>query len=372
MAHNTLKTRLGLAVLGLISCASSALATTYTYRQPANGVVAASAPAPVAPQVIPAVAQFLTGGSPLTTSLSLGAAFSRTSSPDYATALLSQTVTVKNNGNPGAEALTVGTPNVGAPYTLANNNCPATLAAGASCTFDVVLVPLSSGNLSQPLALTTSAGNLTATVSATVTDAFQASTSLLMHFDNNVLDVKGSTVTNTGAVFTTTSAFSGHSITAPSGGNRFTIPSTAHVSGTGDFTYEMWMRPTAYPANYGLVFAPQTNGGLASVLTSTGKLSIGRSQIASDYTSTGSVPLNQWSHIAYVRKNSVFTIYINGVVAGTYTTANSYTAGATNFFVDGNGSSFPLTTVALDELRITKGVARYTAPFTPPAAPFAD
>lgn len=46
MAHNTLKTRLGLAALGLISCASSALAATYTYRQPANGVVAASAPAP--------------------------------------------------------------------------------------------------------------------------------------------------------------------------------------------------------------------------------------------------------------------------------------------------------------------------------------
>lgn len=372
MAHSTLKTRLGLAVLGLISCASSALAATYTYRQPANGVVAASAPAPVAPQVIPAVAQFLTGGSLLTTSLSLGAAFSRTSSPDYATALLSQTVTVKNNGNPGAEALTVGTPNVGAPYTLANNNCPATLAAGASCTFDVVLVPLSSGNLSQPLALTTSAGNLTATVSATVTDAFQASTSLLMHFDNNVLDVKGSTVTNTGAVFTTTSAFSGYSITAPSGGNRFTIPSAAHVSGTGDFTYEMWIRPTAYPSPYGLLFAVQPNGGFSSVLTSTGKLTIGRSQIASDYTSTGSVPLNQWSHIAYVRKNSAFTIYINGAVAGTYTTAVSYTAGATNFFVDGNGSSFPLTTTAMDELRITKGVARYTAPFTPPTAPFAD
>ena len=236
----------------------------------------------------------------------------------------------------------------------------------------MVLVPLSSGNLSQPLALTTSAGNLTATVSATVTDAFQASTSLLMHFDNNVLDVKGSTVTNTGAVSTTTSAFSGHSITAPSGGNRFTIPSTAHVSGTGDFAYEMWIRPTTYPSPYGLLFAPQTNGGFASGLNSAGKIIVGRSQIATDYTTTGTVPLNQWSHIAYVRKNSVLTVYVNGTSAGSYTAATNFTAGATNFFTDGNGLSFPLTTTAIDELRITKGVARYTAPFTPPVAPFAD
>ena len=101
-------------------------------------------------------------------------------------------------------------------------------------------------------------------------------------------------------------------------------------------------------------------------------VNVGRSQIATDYTTTGTVPLNQWSHIAYMRKNSVLTVYVNGTSAGSYTAATNFTAGATNFFTDGNGLSFPLTTTAIDELRITKGVARYTAPFTPPVAPFAD
>lgn len=352
--------------------AATATAATFQFRQPALGVIAAPPAAPVAPPVIPAVAQFLVAGAPLSSSLSLGTAFSRTSSPDYVTTLLSQTVTVKNNGGQGAQALSVGTPSVSAPFALANNNCPTTLTAGASCTFDVVLIPLSSSGLSQPLALTTSAGTLATTLTATVTDAFQASTSLLMHFDNNLLDVKGSTVTNTGTVFSTTSAFSGYSVTAPNAGNRFTIPSAAHVSGTGDFTYEMWIRPTAYPSNYGVLFATQASGGFSSAFTSTGKLTIGRSLVATDYTSTGSVALNQWSHIAYVRKNTVFTIYINGALAGTYTTANSYPASTANFFVDGNNASWALNGVALDELRITKGAVRYSAPFTPPAAPFAD
>lgn len=87
--------------------------------------------------------------------------------------------------------------------------------------------------------------------------------------------------------------------------------------------------------------------------------------------SAATIPENQWSHIALVVKDGKITIYVNGVgstpvaIAGTPqdTQTLPLLVGATNSrYVNGY----------IDELRITKGVARYTADFTPPAARFPD
>lgn len=87
--------------------------------------------------------------------------------------------------------------------------------------------------------------------------------------------------------------------------------------------------------------------------------------------SAATIPENQWSHIALVVNDGKITIYVNGVgstpvaIAGTPldTQTLPLLVGATNSRY-ANGY--------IDELRITKGVARYTANFTPPAARFHD
>ena len=80
---------------------------------------------------------------------------------------------------------------------------------------------------------------------------------------------------------------------------------------------------------------------------------------------------NQWSHIALVVNDGKITIYVNGVggtpvaIAGTPQDAQTLPllVGATeSSYVNGY----------IDDLRITKGIARYTADFTPPAAQFPD
>lgn len=80
--------------------------------------------------------------------------------------------------------------------------------------------------------------------------------------------------------------------------------------------------------------------------------------------------INVWSHIAVVRNGSTWTLYYNGAVAQTATstiTVTSQTGGMyIGYYPYFGGSTAKSFNGYIDEVRITKGVARYTGPFTPP------
>jgi SPP1 family predicted phage head-tail adaptor len=86
---------------------------------------------------------------------------------------------------------------------------------------------------------------------------------------------------------------------------------------------------------------------------------------------------NVFNHIAVVRNVNEFAIYLNGVKSTTNVT-NSTALANSNLTIDigqatggFGGSGLPLNGY-IDDLRITKGVARYTADFTPPSREFLD
>jgi hypothetical protein len=83
-------------------------------------------------------------------------------------------------------------------------------------------------------------------------------------------------------------------------------------------------------------------------------------------------PIGAWCHVAFCRNGGTAKGFINGVevvVNASYsTTPLPSLATPLGIGVRPNGL-FPLQGY-IDELRITKGVARYTANFTPPTAPF--
>ena len=143
--------------------------------------------------------------------------------------------------------------------------------------------------------------------------------------------------------------------------------------GTGDFTIEMQVyrstsgvtqilidQRTAAPTNYApLIFINASN----QVVYSDGANTV--------ITGATTVPLNAWSHVAVSRSGTSTRLFLDGVQQGTtYTDTRNYIA--TPIIIgarfDGIQSFF---TGHIDELRITKGLARYTAAFTPPVAAFA-
>jgi hypothetical protein len=66
-------------------------------------------------------------------------------------------------------------------------------------------------------------------------------------------------------------------------------------------------------------------------------------------------------------------LFVNGVQDGSVTNARNYTNTAlrvgSELYNSAQGGEF---NGYIDDLRITQGIARYTANFTPPTAPFPD
>ena len=139
--------------------------------------------------------------------------------------------------------------------------------------------------------------------------------------------------------------------------------------GTGDFTVETWV----YFLNSGgtQVFIDWRSGtgnqGLRPTLyLNSQKLYFynGSNKIESNSLSSRE---NQWLHVALVRYSGQTKLYINGTQEGnTYTDSNNYlgTQDGT-LYVGGQNGSYE-TDGYMDDIRITKGIARYTANFTPP------
>ena len=90
---------------------------------------------------------------------------------------------------------------------------------------------------------------------------------------------------------------------------------------------------------------------------------------SSKFTTTGSISLNTWTHVAVVRSSGTITVYFNGTADGT-TQSYSGQYGKTGDLYIGDqhtgGGGAPQMYV--DDLRVTKGVARYTSNFTAPTA----
>lgn len=140
--------------------------------------------------------------------------------------------------------------------------------------------------------------------------------------------------------------------------------------GTGDFTVEAWAYTSDNTRSVGgasqRIF--DIGGGDVGIWlqSSTGYISY---NIAGGVTATTTVfPENQWNHVALTRSGTSLKLFLNGTQVASTTnssnlgTAHPATVGAFNNTSDGAFLGY------IDDLRITKGIARYTSAFTPPDA----
>jgi len=141
---------------------------------------------------------------------------------------------------------------------------------------------------------------------------------------------------------------------------------------SGNFTIEGWVYLSATGVAYGIVSKGTSTTGWSVNVTSGNKLQF--SYTSSNLTGATSLAATTWYYFAVVRNGSAtgnLKIYING-------TADATSAGAVtdNFnqtsimYVGANRVGGSALNGYIDDLRITKGIARYTANFTPPAQAF--
>lgn len=174
-------------------------------------------------------------------------------------------------------------------------------------------------------------------------------------------DERGHTWTRTGSpvISTAESVFGGASgLFATDTSDRIDASDASFALGTGDFCIECWVKPDAdwnravFSFGSNLVYVASSNWAFFSG----GNLILG-----------GTVSTSAFQHVALSRESGTLRLFVGGALIGStsFSTDLTGTALRIGWYNFGN----PLGGY-VDEFRVSKGVARYTAAFTPPSAPF--
>jgi hypothetical protein len=176
------------------------------------------------------------------------------------------------------------------------------------------------------------------------------------------------TATGTAQVATAEKQFGTGSLSVGfSGTGYIDTPASSTFSFPGDFTIECWVKfdATQPGGTSALLELNDYNNGILvrSDSTYVNGTSIGWTGLIN----------TSWRHLAITRSGSTVRWFRDGTVdsyaqtlSGTINSSN----GKLRFGADIHTSGGSPMRGYIDEIRVTKGVARYTASFTPPAAPF--
>ena len=179
------------------------------------------------------------------------------------------------------------------------------------------------------------------------------------------------TVSGNAQLSTVQQKFGASSLLLDGTGDYLSIASDVDYGfGTGDFTIEGWFYKTAVSTQY--LFDTRTilnENSIAVQSNGAGNLRLfvnGAFVLTSSNTHTN----NAWNHLAISRASGTTRFFINGVVStNTYTDATNYGT-AKPLFIGATYTGSTSYNGYIDEFRVTKGLARYTATFTPSTTAF--
>jgi hypothetical protein len=202
-------------------------------------------------------------------------------------------------------------------------------------------------------------------------------TSLLLNFTNagiidNAMMNDLETVGNA-QISTSVKKYGTGSLAFDGNGDALVPPPNAMFNmGTGNFTIECWVYPQTQVQNFPGVFNLSGVADLSVAFDHSDGTNDSFSMLLGATRTSASVTsaVDNWYHIALVRNGTTVTLYIDGTSRATAT--NSSTLGGNNCTIGMYSTSFSSTSFKgyIDDLRITKGYARYTSNFTPPTAAF--
>jgi YD repeat-containing protein len=227
-----------------------------------------------------------------------------------------------------------------------------------------------------------------------VGDAFDpniAGVALLLHADspNGSAVVSDSSVSRhpvtkvgNAALSTAQYRFGGVSLAfdASGAGGYVSIPNSADFAfGSGDFTIEAFVYKTANNPNASRIWNPNGDfyDGVALGIDASGNFYAAASTTGNSWPyslSPANLANNHWYHLAVVRSGGSLFAFVDGVRYVVTTALGSAVlyADSHDRVIGGQAGVNRSLNGYVDEFRITRGVARYTANFTPPTAPFAD
>jgi len=227
-------------------------------------------------------------------------------------------------------------------------------------------------------------GNLILKNEMVEADPFFNNVSLLLHGDGangstTIVDSSPSpkTVTAFGdaQISTAQSKFGGASIAFDGSTDYLTIPSSsAFAFGLANFTIELWLYRSGSGQQhlYDARDVGVNTNRILLYLNSSNELTY-FSNNAVRITTTNVPTLNAWVHVALCRASGNSRLFLDGIQVGaTFADTINIVSPTITVAIGANNEGARSLNGYIDDLRITKGVARYTANFTPPTAPFSE
>jgi len=143
--------------------------------------------------------------------------------------------------------------------------------------------------------------------------------------------------------------------------------------GTGDFCFETWVYPLSFPStNNGFACKGTNNAGTFDLsIRNTGKIEFYTTVFV--LSSSATVTVGQWTHIALTRSGTDLRLFVNGNLDTTVSSFSTNFNNAGTFYAGsfGNGTQNYFNGY-LSGYRMVKGSPVYTAAFTPPTAPLTN
>jgi hypothetical protein len=212
-----------------------------------------------------------------------------------------------------------------------------------------------------------------------------ANTKLLLHMDgtngsSSFTDnsASGHTVTANGSasIVTSQSKFGGASGNFDGAGDYLQVGASADfVFGSGDFTIDTWIKIQSNDGYHDRIISNGPDGAAGGwqfiVNSGSHALCFGNSPCSVASASTN-LHDNAWHHVAVVRSGTTLRLFVDGNQEASVTDATNYSRNAAlimgAYYDAPNDSGNYLG--GMDELRVSKGIARWTANFTPPSTPY--
>jgi|688.fasta_scaffold22501_9 hypothetical protein len=231
----------------------------------------------------------------------------------------------------------------------------------------------------------------TAPVTTTSQGATSGNVEYLLNFTNaGITDATAKNALETvgnAQISTTQSKFGGSSMYFDGNGDNLSSPTSPNLDmGTGNFTVEAWVYVSSRTLNFPLIVGNNNGSYSAGAIALTNsnndsasyfdKFVLSVFDIATPTLVASSTnSLNTWYHLAIVRNGTTLTMYRDGVSVASTTISSSavFNWGKSGLRVGGGNwdAAQSYFNGYIDDLRITKGYARYTANFTPPTSAFA-
>lgn len=218
--------------------------------------------------------------------------------------------------------------------------------------------------------------------SVAATDTNINEVSLLLHGDgtngsttitDSSLTPKTVTAGGNAQISTAQSKFGGASLLFD-GNDYLSVGAAADFPyGTDNFTIECFIYNTTISASNSSIYSqrnPVSNG--LSLRINLSKLDFFINNAGTGlFTGSTTLSVDTWYHVALTREGTRFKIWLDGNLDATSGVLTQSLTSTQIPYIGTNSSNIAAGIVGyIDEFRITMGIARYTANFTPPTAPF--